>query len=43
MPISKQGKKVLRKMEQEYGKKGKQIYYATAKKQGRSEKTFKKQ
>ena len=43
MPLSKDAKSILRKFESEYGaKKGKSIYYATAKSQGRSERTFRR-
>lgn len=43
MPKTKSGKKVLAKMRKKYGKKrGEEIYYATAAKQGRSERSFKK-
>lgn len=35
--------KIIKKFQKKYGKKkGKQIYYATAKKQGRDPETFKK-
>ena len=43
MPKSAGAKKVMAEMIGEYGpKKGKQVYYATANKQGRDERTFKK-
>jgi hypothetical protein len=43
MPLSKDAQKILKKFQQEYGaKKGKAVYYATANKQGRSERSFKK-
>lgn len=36
-------KKIVRKFQKKYGKKkGKKVYYATAKKQGRSTETFRK-
>lgn len=44
MPKTKGAKKVMAKMKDKYGdKKGEQIYYATANKQGRDEKSFKKE
>ena len=43
MPKSKGAEKVMAAMKAEYGdKKGESIYYATANKQGRDERTFKK-
>lgn len=44
MPKTKGAKKAMQNFKDQYGdKKGEQIYYATAKKQGRNEKTFKKE
>ena len=44
MPKTKSAKKVMSKMKDKYGdKEGERIYYATANKQGRDEKSFKKE
>lgn len=44
MPKTKGAKKAMKNFQDQYGKKkGEQIYYATAKKQGRDEKSFKKE
>ena len=44
MPKTKGAKKALSKFKKQYGdKKGEQVYYATANKQDRNEKTFKKE
>lgn len=41
MPLRKTAKKVMSKMKKKYGdKKGKQIFYATANKQGRKPETW---
>jgi len=43
MPLSERAKRVMASMVSQYGaKRGKQVYYATANKQGRSERTFKR-
>lgn len=44
MPETKGAKKVMKKMQDQYGKKaGERVYYATANKQGRSKANFKKE
>jgi len=43
MPKTKSAKKVMKKFKDKYGKDGESIYYATANKQGRDEKSFKKE
>lgn len=43
MPKTKGAKKVMKKFKDQYGKDGENIYYATANKQGRDEKSFKKE
>lgn len=44
MPKTASGKKAMKKFKKQYGdKEGEKIYYATANKQGRDEKSFKKE
>jgi len=44
MPKTEKAKEVLQKMKDKYGEEeGERIYYATANKQGRDEKTFEKE
>jgi hypothetical protein len=44
MPKSKTARKIMNKMKDKYGEKeGEKVYYATAKKQNRDEKTYKKE
>ena len=44
MPKTKKAEDILQKFKDEYGEEeGERIYYATANKQGRDEKTFRKE